>query len=124
MGTGFEASETPHPNDDGSTSWPEQGAIETYFHDCAPDVARAAARRLRRQFWKPVQEVTPLVRWPAAPSAYVIARDDRAVAPAYLRQIARERFGIEPVEIGGGHSPFLSRPEELAALLVTLAETS
>jgi hypothetical protein len=35
-----------------------------------------------------------------------------------MRQATRERLGIEPVEIDGGHFPHVSRPEELAGLLV------
>jgi hypothetical protein len=34
-----------------------------------------------------------------------------------LRRVARERLDAELVELPGGHSPFLSRPAELAAVL-------
>jgi pimeloyl-ACP methyl ester carboxylesterase len=47
----------------------------------------------------------------------ILCRDDYAIAPAWSRRIARERFGVEALELPGGHSPFLSRPAELAALL-------
>ncbi len=32
-----------------------------------------------------------------------------------------ERLGAEPIELPGGHSPFLSRPSELADMLDRLA---
>jgi pimeloyl-ACP methyl ester carboxylesterase len=51
------------------------------------------------------------------PSAYIVCRDDRAVNPEWARRAARERLGVEPVEIDGGHSPFITRPMELAALI-------
>jgi hypothetical protein len=41
------------------------------------------------------------------------------IAPAWSRRVARERLGVESVELPGGHSPFLSRPAELAAALVS-----
>jgi hypothetical protein len=34
-----------------------------------------------------------------------------------MREVVRERLGIEPDEIDGGHCPALSRPRELAARL-------
>jgi len=41
--------------------------------------------------------------------------------PAWQRRAARERLGVEAVEIDGGHTPMLSRPAELAQLIDTLA---
>jgi hypothetical protein len=51
----------------------------------------------------------------------IVCRDDRAVNPAWGRTSARERLGIDAVQIDGGHSPFLTRPAELARLIHTLA---
>jgi hypothetical protein len=48
----------------------------------------------------------------------VLCRDDRAVNPVWSRQSPQQRLGVEPKELGGGHSLFLARPAELAALLV------
>src|ERR1700730_16180869 len=69
LSTGFEPSESPVTNPDGSASWPERGAIEVFFYDCEPEVARASAQRLRNQHWRATQEVTPLRRWPDGPAA-------------------------------------------------------
>jgi hypothetical protein len=121
--TGFVPSEVPVAHPDGSASWPVQGAVEMFFHDCDPDLARDAARRLRRQHWRITQETTPLAVWPDVPASSVIATGDRAVAPVYLQRVARDRLGVEPVEIAGGHSPFLARPAELATVLERLAGT-
>jgi hypothetical protein len=40
--------------------------------------------------------------------------------PEYGRSAARTRLGVEPLEIDGAHSPFLTRPAELATLLEPL----
>jgi pimeloyl-ACP methyl ester carboxylesterase len=114
----FGAAQRVHP--DGSTSWPEQAAIERFYHDCAPEDARWAASRLRRQAWKSVDETTPLETWPAAPCTSILCTEDRVVVPAWSRRIAIERLGAAAVEVPGGHSPFLSRPAELATLLASL----
>jgi pimeloyl-ACP methyl ester carboxylesterase len=124
IATGFEPSEKPVGHPDGSASWPERGAIEVFYHDCDLATATAAARRLRRQHWRATQEVTPLRRWPAVPSAYIVCADDRAVSPDYGRRASRELLATDPVEMTGGHSPFLSRPRELAAVLERVAATA
>jgi len=120
-GTDFKPSEPAIGHDDGSASWPERGAIEIFFHDCVPEVAQAAARKLRPQYWKVTQEVTPLRQWPPVPAAYILCTDDRMVSPAYGRLAARRQLGIDPIELPGGHSPFLSRPRVLAQALVRAA---
>src|ERR1700674_4743137 len=58
LGTGFEPSEPAVANSDGSASWPERGAIEVFYQDCDPEIARASAQRLRKQHWRITQEVT------------------------------------------------------------------
>ena len=41
--------------------------------------------------------------------------------PAWELTAARDRLGVEAVEIDGGHSPMLSRPVVLAEVLHELA---
>jgi alpha/beta hydrolase family protein len=120
--SGFQPTEGPVEHPDGSASWPERGAVEVFFHDCDPEIAVASARRLRKQHWRVTQEVTPLRRWPDGRAAYILCTDDRAISPGYQRRAAREQLGVEAVEMAGGHSPFLSRPRELATLLERLVE--
>jgi Alpha/beta hydrolase family len=122
LSTDFKPSEGAIAHPDGSVSWPELGAVEVFYHDCDVDVARASARRLRAQHWLITREVTPLRRWPDAQAAYILCTGDRVVSPGYSRRAARERLGVDPVEMAGGHSPFLSRPRELATLLERLVE--
>ena len=50
-----------------------------------------------------------------------MCRDDRLFPAPFLRRVARERLGITPDEIDGGHTPALSRPKELAARLEAYA---
>jgi pimeloyl-ACP methyl ester carboxylesterase len=116
----------------GSAEWSDLGndvwmvgpktATEMFFPDAAPVDAAWAASKLRPQSYRPMNEVTPLTAWPDVPSAYVVCREDRAVNPDWARRAARERLGVEPVEIDGGHSPFITRPMELAALIDSILE--
>ena len=50
----------------------------------------------------------------------ILCRDERVIAPAWTRTMSRELLGVEPIALEGGHSPFLSRPAELANVLVRL----
>jgi pimeloyl-ACP methyl ester carboxylesterase len=95
-------------------------ATELFFHDAPPDVAAWAAARLRPQAYRFMTEPSPLAAWPKVESDYIVCREDRALNPDWGRRAARERLGIEAIEIDGGHSPFLTRPAELAAILDSL----
>ena len=89
-------------------------ATEIFFPDATPAVARWATQRLRPQSYRVMTEMTPLAAWPDVESRSIVCRDDRAINPAWVRAAARDRLGVEAVEISGGHSPFLTRPVELA----------
>jgi pimeloyl-ACP methyl ester carboxylesterase len=121
IGTGFHPTEPGVGHEDGSSSWPTAGAIEVFYNDCDPRIASDAAAHLRRQFWRVTQEITPLREWPATRSAYILCTGDRMVSAVYGASAARNILGIEPVEMAGGHSPFLSRPRELAEVLERIA---
>ena len=95
----------------------ESVAVEFLLHDCELDVAHAAFVRLRPEPGVLDGEVTPLAQWPEIPCSYIVCSDDRTATPAWTRRAARERLGIEPLEIESGHCPMLSHPDELAGLL-------
>jgi len=104
------------------TYWPDPAAaVHDLFDDAPPDAALEAAARLRRQARAPLREPCPLDELPDVERASIVCRDDRAISPDWSRAAAQELLGVEPVELPGSHSPFLSRPAELAELLVSLA---
>jgi pimeloyl-ACP methyl ester carboxylesterase len=96
-------------------------ATELFFHDAPAAVARWATKRLRPQAYRIFSETTPLTAWPDVESRTIVCRDDRALNPDWVRTASRERLGVNAIELGGGHSPSLTRPAELAQLLNSLA---
>ena len=92
-------------------------ATKTFYDDCTPRVAARAVRSLRAQSATPYKESCALESLPATPATYVVCNRDRLVNPEWSRRVAREHLGAEIVELQGGHSPFLSRPTELAEVL-------
>jgi pimeloyl-ACP methyl ester carboxylesterase len=103
--------------DDQVLSW--ERAKAGFYHDVDEDVARRAWERLRRQSFTVMTERTPLEVWPEAPSTYILATEDRAVGTDWSRRRAKE-MGADLIEVEGSHSPFYSRPAELADILVGL----
>ena len=106
---------------DGLWSVGPNTARETFMHDASDEVAAWAMPQIRPQFYGVMSEITPLANWPAAASDYVVCRDDHATNPDWGRRAAIERLGVTATEIDGGHSPMLTRPTELAALVDALA---
>jgi hypothetical protein len=106
----------------GRRGWADEDAARaTLFADCDDETVRGALARLRPQALAPYREPCPLEALPDTPATYVLCTEDRLVEPDWSRRVARERLGAEVLELPGSHSPFLSRPAELAALLDDLA---
>ncbi len=86
------------------------------FGDCDDATVSAAFSRLRPQAVYPYGLPCSLNEFPAVESTYVICAEDRMVNPDWSAAMARNRLGANVVEMPGSHSPFLSRPRELATL--------
>ena len=95
--------------------------IALFYHDVPPGLASEALKRGRAQSEARMGEPWPLDAWPDVPTRFLLCRDDRLFPANFLRRVARERLGITPDEIDGGHCPALSRPKELADRLEAYA---
>ncbi len=118
---GYQAGLGP-PDEHGRSRWVDPvAAWETLYGDCDEATAKAAFDRLRPQAQTPQVDPCPLEDLPDVRYTYVVGAEDRIVAPDWSRAAARERLGIEVIELGGSHSPFLARAPELAGLLDTVS---
>ena len=102
---------------EGRFRFTDAGARRVLYHDCPPDLADASIGRLRfqRSMWRDVAEFDA---WPQVETMSIVCAEDRVVDPAWSRRVARDRLGVEPTELPGGHSPFLARPAAVAAVLM------
>jgi len=91
--------------------------IALFYQDVPPELASEALGRGRAQSEARMGESSPMKAWPRVPTRVLLCRDDRLFPAPFLRRVARERLGITPDEIDGGHTPALSRPKELAERL-------
>jgi len=93
-------------------------ALDFVFHDCPPKRLKwALSTRVFFYAKRAMEERCPLTNWPDVQASYIVCADDRTIAAAWQRKIAREFLGVEPLELPGGHSPNVSRPELLADVL-------
>ncbi len=88
--------------------------IALFYQDVPPELASEALKRGRTQSEARMAEPSPLKAWPDVPTRVLLCRDDRLFPADFVRRVARERLGITPDEVDGGHTPALSRPKELA----------
>jgi len=91
--------------------------VELFLHDVPPDVAAESANHVRNQSNTPFTQHRPMPAWPDVPTRFLLCRDDRFFPADFQRRVVKQRLGITPDEIGGGHLPALSRPQELVERL-------
>ena len=54
----------------------------------------------------------------ALPSTYLLPTGDRTLRPAWMARVARERLGVEPVEVpGASHNFYVAIPDRTAELI-------
>ena len=96
--------------------------VRDFFHDVPADVAaRVLAGEDRAPSARSFADPWPAGAWPDVPTVVLQGRDDRLFPPAFQRDVARDRLGLDVAEMAGGHLLALSRPGELADRLVALA---
>lgn len=92
----------------------------TIYHDLPPEEARHWASKIIDQSY--AVQTTPISRtaYRYIPSTYVVAEDDHAL-PVQYQEMFAATTGSEVKKIQSGHSPQLSKTEELADLIEEVA---
>jgi len=103
--------------------YPAEFDDQTYFfHDVPKKVAKEAEAHDREQSGHMMEEPCRFKSWPRVPIHVIAGRDDRLFPVDFQRRVARERLGIEIVEIRGGHLVSLSNPKGLAKWLIAASQ--
>lgn len=111
----------PRPGETAREWWSNTGHVVPdpfdpaihFLHDVPPAVSTEAVHHVRRQSNTVFRQAWPLPGWPNVPTRYLLCRGDRFFPADFQRRMVRDRLGIEPDEMEGGHLPALSRPTEL-----------
>ncbi len=119
------AAMTPCPGESPGDWWANTGHVfpdpfdpaEVFAHDLPADLAAELPAHLRPQSGTPFEKPWPLDSWPDVPTRFLLCRDDRFFPAPFQRRVARDRLGVTPDEIDGGHLPALARPDELVGWL-------
>jgi pimeloyl-ACP methyl ester carboxylesterase len=116
-----------HFAEDGAMTFASlEGAWEFFYHDCDEATARWAFERLGpERIGEMATTPVSIPRFWAAdlPRSYILCLQDRS-KPRWLSDVVAKRLGVEQLMIDTSHSPFLSRPRELAELLVHATTTT
>ena len=86
-----------------------------FYADCPADVAERAAAALVPQNKDVFRQELRSAAWRTVPSTYVVCGRDNAIPPA-LQELMSQRAGTVS-HIDASHSPFLSRPGEVTAII-------
>lgn len=99
--------------------WPAEFDLDPYFlHDVDPEVAAAGEPHQRPEADAVFGSVCDIAAWPDVPTRVVSGADDRFFPLAFQQRLARERLGVEPRVVPGGHLVALSQPRALAGVLL------
>jgi len=94
--------------------------IGTYFlHDVPPETIAALGDEEHGEADAVFATPWGLDAWPDIPTTVLVGRDDRFFPFAFQQRVARERLGIEVIEVPGGHLAALSQPTEVAEAIVS-----
>lgn len=96
----------------------------SYYHDVPRALAEEAQSKERDESSTAYHDPWPLEAWPAVPTRFVLCTGDRIFPPNFMRRVVAERLGIVADEIAAGHYVALSRPVELADMLVGYAAST
>lgn len=119
------AAMVPAPHESPGEWWANTGHVfpdpfdpaVVFAHDLPPALAAESLLHVREQSGTPFEKPWPLEAWPDVPTRFLLCRDDRFFPAEFQRRVVRDRLGITPDEMGGGHLPALARPEELVQRL-------
>jgi pimeloyl-ACP methyl ester carboxylesterase len=100
------------------SEWDMDGIEEVFLNGLSPEAKQEAAANSGAPPAAVFGSPCLIDSWPDVPTRVLIGRDDRFFPLEFARRIARERLGIEPDEMDGGHLLMLGHAEELARRLV------
>lgn len=105
--------------DDGAVGLEPSVVRDAFYGDLDAEQAAAAADRLVLHAAAAI--TTPVARcaWRTIPSTYIVCGADRVIPPQLQRLMAAHATEVR--ELAASHSPMLSRPADLAAMLADIA---
>jgi pimeloyl-ACP methyl ester carboxylesterase len=101
-------------SEDGRTILPDN-PVHTFYADCPPAVAASAAAALLPHRKDAFRQELRAAAWQRVPSTYVVCERDNAVPPPVQERMSARAGTVSHID--SSHSPFLSRPAEVTAII-------
>jgi pimeloyl-ACP methyl ester carboxylesterase len=92
--------------------------VETFLHDCDPEIQRQAEQKAARQSLAVLEQPVNAAAWQQVPSTYLVCAQDRGTPAELQREFAGRAARV--VELDAGHHPFLSQPVAVRDLVLSL----
>jgi pimeloyl-ACP methyl ester carboxylesterase len=86
-----------------------------FYNGVSPELTGQAVAHLQLQSTGSVAQPLSRAAWRELPSTYIVCEQDQAI-PVFAQEAMSARAGTV-LRLDAGHSPFLSQPAELAAVL-------
>jgi pimeloyl-ACP methyl ester carboxylesterase len=100
---------------------PLEPAREIFYHDVPAELAEAAIARLRPQSARSFTDKQTRASWRTITSTMIVCDEDKALSRAFAERGKSVAATVR--HLPGSHSPFLSRPAELADVLDEVTQT-
>ncbi|MCX6397324.1 MAG: alpha/beta hydrolase [Propionibacteriales bacterium] len=95
--------------------WSTDFDLETYFlHDLDEETTALLLQGGKDEVEAAFVSPCDVPAWPAVPTRVIAAAGDRFFPLALQQRVARDRLGVEPTVVPGGHLAALSHPVEVA----------
>ena len=88
-----------------------------FFNGVPDHLVREARERGRDQQGEWMSQPWPAERHPTMPTRAILCREDQFFPASFMMRQIRDRLGIDPLEIPGGHYAALSKPGAVATAL-------
>ena len=109
----------PEPEDPKGVYPPLENSDTELYADVSEEETVRAVRQLVPQSVRSMSDRVTKAGWRTTPCTYIICEQDQALPPQMQEKFAARANAIHRLK--SGHSPFLSMPAELAALLANVA---
>lgn len=105
---------------DGTSTLPADAVADLLYNTCDATAQQWAAEHVGAQPLANMAQTPRAIAWRSRASSYVVCEQDRAVPPALQRILASRCTTTHSLDVD--HSPFASSPDDLAAILVEIAQ--
>ena len=125
----------PLPGETPGDWWAATGAVKAreaargvndpdldFTHDLPDSALSELGAHAREQSAAPFSSPCVFEEWPTGRTHVLVGADDRFFPPAFQQGLCRDRIGIEPCVVPGGHAIALSQPRRVVDWLLDLAD--